>query len=91
MFLHNICSEILTDLVVERLPSDLSNSHLAGAESSEVLAGLGTGVSKELHHHPAHGNIPDADVEETSWLFNAHGFFSLKNENDILQVAKDQD
>ena len=70
---------VQTHLVMERLPSNLPDPHLAGAESPEVLAGLGGGISKELHHHPAHGNSPDADVEETSWLFDAHSLYFLNN------------
>ena len=66
---------------MQRLPSNLSNPHLAGAKSSEVLAGLGTGVSKELHHNPAHRNTPNADVEKASWFFDAHSFYFLNNEN----------
>ena len=82
---HVITSrEILTDLVMQRLPSDLSNPHLAGAESSEVLAGLGTGVSKELHNNPAHGNTPNADVEKASWFFNTHSEYFLNKEQGSL-------
>ena len=57
---------------MQRLPRHLPYAHLSRAERSEVLAGFGTEVGVELHHHPAHGDAADSHVEKTTGPLDTH-------------------
>jgi len=60
-------------LVVEGLAA-LSSALLAGAESAEVLSGLGDLVGEELHDDPASGLAANGGVEENLGVGHGDGF-----------------
>ena len=68
---------ILTDILYFSeffLVGGFAETLLPGAERPKVLHGLGANVGEELHHHTAHRDPPDRDVEEAARpLHSSHG------------------